>query len=93
MTPLKISSIDAKWPPALKRVLPGLCLAIVLLAAAPGSVRADDEPEVYDARLQGYEQTVQLQSSSTALTWLLLVALGVVCVSVLFKDAKRTHLD
>jgi hypothetical protein len=71
-----------------------LLLAMTLLVAMPAvTARADDEPTSYDARIEGYPQKVQLDSSSTALVWLLLVVLGVLTVAVLFKDAKRTHLD
>jgi hypothetical protein len=69
------------------------CLAFTLVLSTPVKVLAEDAPEVYDARLQGYTETVQLDSGSTALTWLLLIALGVLCLGVLFKDAKRSHLD
>ena len=66
-------------------------LLVVLLA--PVMVRADDESTSYDARIEGYAQKVQLDSGSTALVWLLFVVLGVLTIAVLFKDAKRTHLD
>jgi hypothetical protein len=69
-------------------------LALVLApASALAQQRGGPEIEIYDARLQGYEQQVMLEDSSTALTWLLLVALTALCLSVLFKDARRTHLD
>ena len=32
-------------------------------------------------------------ASGTALTWLLLVVLGGICVGVMFMNSKRTHLD
>jgi hypothetical protein len=70
-----------------------LTLALMFVLSTPLNVLAEDAPEVYDARLQGYAQNVQLDSGSTALTWLLLIALGVLCLGVLFKDAKRSHLD
>jgi hypothetical protein len=69
-------------------------MAMTFVLSAPLSVRAaEDAPEVYDARLQGYTNNMQLDAGSTALTWLLLIALGILCLGVLFKDAKRTHLD
>ena len=71
-------------------VLPVVSLIVLL---APIVVRADDENTSYDARIEGYTQKVQLDSGSTALTWLLFVVLGVLTIAVLFKDAKRTHLD
>jgi hypothetical protein len=36
---------------------------------------------------------VLVDNDSTALTWLLLVFLGMVTLGVMFKNAKRTHLD
>ena len=78
----------------LKRIALAMCLVVVLMASAPAMAsNSGDEPEIYDARLQGYAQSVQLESGSTALTWLLLIVLGVLCLGVLFKDAKRSHLD
>jgi hypothetical protein len=68
-------------------------LATLIVLFAPIVVRADDESTSYDARVEGYAQKVQLDSGSTALTWLLFVVLGVLTIAVLFKDAKRTHLD
>lgn len=56
--------------------------------------KTDEELEAGEARLEGYAQAVKLEEAgSTALYWLLLVGLGVVALIVLFKDAKRTHLD
>jgi hypothetical protein len=69
------------------------CLVMTLVLCTPLKVLADEAPPVYDARLEGYKVNVQLDSGSTALTWLLLIALGVLCLGVLFKDAKRSHLD
>lgn len=55
---------------------------------------AQDEEKYHpDARLEGYASNVSTGGGTTALTWLLLVFLGVICFSVLFKNAKRTHLD
>jgi hypothetical protein len=54
---------------------------------------ADEEAPTHDARTEGYEQKVQLEKSSTALAWLVLAPLALVTLGVLFKDAKRTHLD
>ena len=55
--------------------------------------RADDDVTPNDARLDTFQtQTVALDSG-TALTWLALMGLGVVGLTGLFKDAKRSHLD
>jgi len=78
---------------AARRWMLGAALALVLVASASKPALADDEPTDYDARLLGYDKTVQLDSGTTALTWVLLIVLSIVCLGVLFKDAKRSHLD
>jgi hypothetical protein len=67
-------------------------LAIVLSAATPARAQ-DDDKAVPDARYEAYDKPVELKGGSTALMWLLTSFLGVLAVSVLFKDAKRSHLD
>jgi hypothetical protein len=51
------------------------------------------EKEIVDARLEGYAQPVSMEGQSAALMWVLLVFMGIICLSVMFKNAKRTHLD
>ncbi len=78
-----------------RKFIIGSCLAFTV-AATPSISHArhyDDEDKTYDARILGYPNTVQLDSGSTALTWLLLAVMGIITASVLFKDAKRSHLD
>jgi hypothetical protein len=77
----------------LRRMLIAICLAVAVVTTPMTARAAEDESTSYDARIEGYGQKVQLDAGSTALTWLLLVVLGVLSVAVLFKDAKRTHLD
>jgi hypothetical protein len=67
------------------------CLSFLLLPVT--AMAQDEEPDYYDARLEGYPQGVTLERSTTALTWLLFIFLAVICIAVLFKNAKRTHLD
>jgi len=70
--------------------------ALIVAAAAllPAAALAQEESPKNDARLEGYEARVQVESGdSTALTWLLLVFLAMVAMGVMFKNAKRTHLD
>lgn len=65
----------------------------------PGVARADGPPPVpedevvHDARTEGYQPKGQVEKTSVALMWLMFVALSVVCLAVLFKDPRRTHLD
>ena len=75
-------------------------LAVCVLACAgaaalvsPAAALAQDEEVKRDARLEGYDTKVHLDSDSTALTWLLLVFLTMVAAGVMFKHSKRTHLD
>ena len=65
---------------------------IPLLMPALALAQDEDKPKV-DARLEGYSTPVVIGDGTTALTWLLLFFLGVICFAVLFKNAKRTHLD
>jgi hypothetical protein len=77
-----------------KRLMLGcLSTAIVMLSSPARALAQDEGPEFYDARLEAYGAGMTLDSSSTALMWLLLVVLGAMCVGVMFKNAKRTHLD
>ncbi len=71
------------------------CLwAFTLLAVLPPAPALAQEEEVKrDARLEGYATNVSLDSDSTALMWILLVFLGGVALGVMFKNARRTHLD
>lgn len=69
-----------------------------LLIAAAGSLMLSahafaDETKIYDARLEGYENSYTLDSGGTGLTWLLLVVLGAICIGVMFKSGNRSHLD
>ena len=88
MSPIKQSVM-------LKRWMMAAALALVLVASAPAHAASSDDEESTppDARLMGYEKGVVLESSTTALTWVLLIVLTIVTLGVLFKDAKRTHLD
>ncbi len=70
------------------------CIAGVLMLASPmpAAAQDDEESDIVDARLEGYGKSVTLEGS-TALIWVLLLILGIVCIGPLFMNAKRTHLD
>ena len=56
--------------------------------------RADDQDLTpNDGRLDAFQSQTVALDTSTALTWLALMGLGVVGLTGLFKDAKRSHLD
>jgi len=82
-------------PSRFKKSLAATLLALSFVACNPHQTMARNEEDVehYDARVQGYDPDMELKSSSTGGAWILLVCLGVVCVAVIFKDAKRSHLD
>jgi hypothetical protein len=84
---------------ATKKYLAAFVLGISLIAcstpsalATAGPGKIDDDAH-YDARMQGYDPDVELPSTSGGLCWFMLICFSVVCVSVIFKDAKRSHLD
>ena len=66
---------------------------VLALLGSPLLAMAEDDNPVYYAKLEGYTKSVKVEGGSVTLTWLLLVLLAVICVAVLFKDAKRSHLD
>jgi hypothetical protein len=70
------------------------CVTCCVLAI-PTAARAADEEEAptHDARTEGYDQKVQAAKSTSAFAWLVLAPLAIVTLGVLFKDAKRSHLD
>lgn len=68
------------------------CLAALLVWLTPLTTLAQDK-EPYDARLEGYSESMTLGGGGTGLIWLLLVVMGAICLGVLFKSSGRTHLD
>jgi hypothetical protein len=62
------------------------------LLAAPAGVFADDNTPI-DGRMEGFKEGIMASPGSTALTWLLLVGIGIVTIGVMFMSAKRSHLD
>ena len=81
--------------PLKDRLFLWLCTASVVLMTPMVALARHGEVErdIVDARLEGYNQTVSLEPKSTALMWMLFLFLAVVGLAVMFKDAKRTHLD
>jgi hypothetical protein len=75
----------------LRLVCYGLVMGVLLWPAA--AMAADDEGPRIDARVQNFQKVVSVQEGGTALTWLLLIFLTLICLAALFKNAKRTHLD
>jgi len=78
----------------------GRCIAVAALALTPlvtpstALARSEEpEPDIVDARLEGYSGNMTLPAGSSGMTWAAFVLLAVVGCAGLFKDAKRSHLD
>lgn len=66
----------------------------VLLPAITFAAKNEEENEVLEARLEGYRTPVRLaEPGSNAFTWIILILLSMLVIGVMFKNAKRTHLD
>lgn len=77
-----------KW---ITRVAAALCLCLAF-AGTPAMAQTDEESDV-DGRLEGYDAPVRIEKSGTTMMWALFFFLAIIGCSVLFKSAKRTHLD
>ena len=72
----------------------GCAAATAIMAPVTALARAPEvERDIVDARLEGYENVMSLEPKSTAVIWMLFLFLAIVGLSVMFKDAKRSHLD
>jgi len=69
-----------------------ILLIVMFTLSLPTLVMAQDDETPGDARLENYSQNVSIEGS-TALSWILLMFLGVIGLGVMFKNAQRTHLD
>lgn len=69
-----------------------LVLACAMPLAITSSVHAADDEEVPDARLMGYQNSLNVGGGNAA-SYLLLGFLGVLTCGILFKNANRSHLD
>ncbi|MGD0770239.1 MAG: hypothetical protein ABSB42_18810 [Tepidisphaeraceae bacterium] len=72
-----------------------LATIIVLLTVgfAPLSALADDQSKSYDGRLDDYGNKSVTLDGGAALSYFVWIGLGLVGLLVMFKDAKRSHLD
>ena len=96
-----MSNAPAPQPLPLRSRL--LCLACSAIAAAitllaPVAALAqkkgeDEESHLREARLEGYTFNNKLDEGGPALTYLLFIFLAVLGLAVMFKNARRTHLD
>lgn len=77
----------------VRHTLLAIACAIPLMASSTASAAPrDDEEEVPDARLMGYQTAVNLGGSNTG-NYIMLGALAALTCGILFKNANRSHLD
>lgn len=77
----------------MKQRLLSLWCGFLASFAAPILALAEDEDKLPNARFEGFTRNVKVEPSSPIFLWGALLLLAVLCVAVLFKDSKRTHLD
>ena len=80
---------------ALKNWLVAVCTAVVVYAhpVLAFAAAAQEEVEGRDARLEGYDMKVAMDTGGQGLSWILFIVLAVIGVSAMFKSSKRSHLD
>jgi hypothetical protein len=83
-------------PPLKLRLAAVLLASVTTLGSFVGHARADDDVTPDDARVDTY--TVKTTAfpdggNGTAKAWLFLMFLGIVGLTGMFKDARRSHLD
>jgi hypothetical protein len=76
---------------AMKHRLLRWGIALAALAAMPSAALAQDDEKKESAWLQG--KGVKLEDASNTANWLMFILIAGVGVGVMFKNAKRTHLD
>jgi hypothetical protein len=79
----------------MKQRLLSLLLALAALSATPSPALAQDEDKKEHAWLNGYPDRykVKLEEASNTANWLLFLVLAGAGIAVVFKNAKRSHLD
>jgi hypothetical protein len=83
----------------MRKLLRPLAMGLMLLGLAGTASAQDDDDPGPDARLLGFRDAegklvkADLSPASMGGTWALFVISGVLCVGVMFKSGKRTHLD
>jgi hypothetical protein len=72
----------------------GITALITLIVPVLAFAQKEDEnTQLKEARLEGYAFNARAPEGGPALTYLLFIFLAVLGLAVMFKNAKRTHLD
>ncbi len=91
--------MPAKYVHRFRKSIAAMLLAASVLVTSPRSALADgpgklEDSDHYDARVQGYSTPdVELPAGSSGMCWFLMIVMAVATCSIIFKDAKRSHLD
>ena len=70
-----------------------ICVMGLLLAAPAALGRDEEAKDTPNVKYEGYKNPVKPDDSSNLLTYGMLVLASGLCVAVMFKDAKRSHMD
>ncbi|HXE56080.1 MAG TPA: hypothetical protein VN541_23850 [Tepidisphaeraceae bacterium] len=79
-----------------RRFIAASVLTAGLISPSVAQAQAPPPPSdevLHDARTEGYNPKGQVEKATVALMWMLFLFLSVICLAVMFKDARRTHLD
>jgi len=76
-----------------RRLLCLICSVVVLATPVLALAKGEEEEVTQNARYLGYRTSVLVDNRSMAVVWLILIGLIVLGLIVMFKNAKRTHLD
>lgn len=79
-------------PRRFSRWIAAAALTATLVLGSNARAASDDEEELPDARLTGYEGKVDV-GGGVAGSYALLAVLGAITIGVAFKNARRSHLD
>lgn len=85
---------------SLRKMSSVLVFSIMIALSSVAMAQDDDESDRPDARTEGYltadgkvQQIVLKDGGGHATTWFILAGLGLLGLGVMFKTARRTHLD
>ena len=91
MVPMPTNSLKSRLTLlACSAITAFITLIVPVLAFAQ---KEDENTQLKEARLEGYAFNARAAEGGPALTYLLFIFLAVLGLAVMFKNARRTHLD
>jgi hypothetical protein len=70
-----------------------MALAVAMTLLSPVLALADEPDVPADGRIAMYHDQLALPASGLTLIWFIFIVLGIISLAVMFKSAKRSHLD